>query len=122
SRVPEIRCCDYDSGSASVSDVRRFARVEGGGSPDGSTIDADGQLWNAQWGAALVACYAPDGSERARVAVPVKNPSCCAFGGAARDRLFVSTTREDMSEGELEAMPEAGGIYAAAVAGARGLP
>ena len=29
--------------------------------PDGAVTDAEGNLWNAQWGAGRVACYAPDG-------------------------------------------------------------
>ena len=119
----EIRCCDYDAENASVSRERTFAKIDAAGaSPDGSIMDADGNLWNAQWGAARVVAYSPDGREHARVSVPAKNPSCCAFGGAALDRLYVTTAREEMSEPELAATPEAGGVYVALPAGARGLP
>jgi len=123
SRAPEILCCDYEPKAARVSNVRVFARLShAAGSPDGSAIDADGCLWNAQWGASRVVCYARDGSELGHVTVPVKNPSCCAFGGAAFDRLYVSTAREDMSPAELGSMPLAGGVFGAAIPGAQGLP
>jgi len=123
SRVPEIRCCDYDADQAAVSNLRTHARIEGAeASPDGSIIDAQGRLWNAHWGAARVVCYDERGSVADRVAIPAKNPSCCTFGGAALDRLYVTTAREDMSESELEATPHAGGVYGVFVPGARGLP
>ena len=32
-----------------------------GENPDGSVVDADGNIWNAQWGAGRVACYRPGG-------------------------------------------------------------
>jgi sugar lactone lactonase YvrE len=123
SRVPEILCCDYEPASAAVSDVRRFAGVDAAGaSPDGSIVDAGGCLWNAQWGAARVVRYRPDGSIDRIVPVAAKNPSCCAFGGADFDQLYISTAREDMGADELARMPQAGGIYRAASSDVCGLP
>jgi L-arabinonolactonase len=123
SRVPEIRCCDYDADTAGVADARVFARVDGANAwPDGSIVDADGCLWNAQWGAARVVRYSPAGKAIASVQVPAKNPSCCAFGGAALDTLFITTAREDMSEAELAALPGAGSVWRASIAGVHGLP
>jgi sugar lactone lactonase YvrE len=120
--VPEIHCCSYEPQAATVTDERVFARVDApGASPDGSVIDAEGCLWNAQWGGARVVGYFPDGGVRATVSIPVKNPSCCAFGGAALDRLYVTTAREEMSGAELEAAPHAGGVYCMLSAGAKGL-
>lgn len=123
SRGAEILCCDYDADRAAVADVRRFARLDAtDASPDGSIVDAEGRLWNAQWGAARVVRYRPDGRIDRIVRVPAKNPSCCAFGGAALDQLYVSTAREDMSADELARMPHAGGIYRLPLADVRGLP
>ena len=30
--------------------------------PDGAVVDAQGNIWNAQWGAARLACYSPQGT------------------------------------------------------------
>ena len=45
-----IRCYDYDLDSGDLSAERTFAAPQGPGAPDGSTVDADGCLWNAEWG------------------------------------------------------------------------
>ncbi len=42
-----IRCYDYDLDSGELSGERTFAMVVGPGFPDGSTVDAEGCLWNA---------------------------------------------------------------------------
>jgi L-arabinonolactonase len=106
----EIQQCDYDAEGAQVTNIRPFTRVETG-SPDGSVIDAEGCLWNAQWGAAQIARYDPEGQLMQHYPVPVKNPSCPALGGPAGDELFVTTARQDMSRAELAAQPLAGSLF-----------
>lgn len=111
-----IRQCDYDAGSAGVSNVREFVRLEAGeGLPDGSVIDDEGCLWNAAWGAGLVRRYAPDGRRLAEITVPAKNPTCVAFGGDALDDLYITSSRQEMSADELARTPDAGGIYRVSV-------
>ncbi|MBC7989308.1 MAG: SMP-30/gluconolactonase/LRE family protein [Luteimonas sp.] len=123
SREPEILRCDYDADRAMVSNVRRFTRIDAAGaSPDGSIVDAEGCLWNAQWGAARVVRYRSDGSIERSVSIPTKNPSCCTIGGAAFDQLYVTTAREDLSADELARMPHAGGVYRMPLADVRGMP
>lgn len=123
SRNPEILCCDYDPDQATIADVRVFAHVDAdGASPDGSIIDAEGHLWNAQWGAGRVVRYRPDGGVERIVTVPVTNPSCCTLGGTGFDQLYVTTAREDMDAAALARMPHAGGVYHLSLPGVRGLP
>src|SRR5690606_17970307 len=81
SATPRILRCAYVPGSATVTTPEVFAQVEGGGAPDGSTVDAEGHLWNAQWGAGRAVRYAPDGRVDRIVAIPAGMPSCCAIGG-----------------------------------------
>ena len=82
--IPNAICFSPDGGHAHFTDTptRRIMRQrlsardgwpEGepepwldlapeGLNPDGAVIDAEGNFWNAQWGAGRVACYDPDGT------------------------------------------------------------
>ncbi len=114
--------CRYDAESAEVSDSRPFVEFGGGrGLPDGSIVDADGCLWNAEWGAAVVRRYTPAGTLDREIAVPPKNPTCPAFGGRDLTELYVTSARQEMTPEELAARPDAGGVYAASPVGVRGL-
>lgn len=118
-----IQQCDYDAETAQVANVRLFVALqEEGAYPDGSVIDRDGCLWNAQWGAASVVQYSPAGEFMQRVAVPVKNPTCPAFGGKNLDQLMVTSSRKEMSAEELLKMPQAGGLFCLQMAETMGVP
>ncbi|AIY42609.1 L-arabinolactonase [Collimonas arenae] len=119
----KIHCCDYDSAAGAVSKPRLFADLSAQpGEPDGSAIDSDGYLWNAQWGGHRVVRFAPDGSIERMVDVPVAQPSCVAFGGDNLDILYVTSARESMSAAALLAEPAAGGVFRHQLADVRGLP
>ncbi|KWK85994.1 gluconolaconase [Burkholderia ubonensis] len=110
SLVREILVCDY--GGAGTSGVRSFARLtDADGDPDGSTIDRDGGLWNAQWGGRRVVRYGPDGVETERVDVPTAQPSCAALDGAGR--LYVTSARVGLSDAALASDAHAGGVFVA---------
>ncbi len=91
------------------------------GVPDGSTVDADGCLWNAEHGGSRVCRYTPDGRLDRAVALPVTQPTCCIFGGARLDTLYITTARENLSDAQLAAQPLAGAVFAIDV-GVSGLP
>jgi len=91
------------------------------GEPDGSCVDADGSLWNAQWGLARVVCYAADGSVRQVLPVPARQPTRPAFGGADLDTLYVTSARDGMSAAQLDTDIHAGALFRSRV-GVRGLP
>ena len=121
--TPRILCGDYDPHRAQVGAVRGFVRIEddAGASPDGSTVDADGYLWNAQWGASRVVRYRPDGTVDRIVPLPVPQPSCCALGGPDLDTLYVITSPQGLDAEARAAAPGSGGLYALSVPGCRGL-
>ncbi|WP_175703309.1 SMP-30/gluconolactonase/LRE family protein [Burkholderia ambifaria] len=110
SLVREILVCDY--GRAGVAGVRPFARLtDADGDPDGSTMDRDGGLWNAQWGGGRVVRYAADGVETERIAVPTAQPSCVTLDGEGR--LYVTSARVGLSDDALVGDADAGGVFVA---------
>ncbi|WP_377508771.1 SMP-30/gluconolactonase/LRE family protein [Octadecabacter sp. R77987] len=66
--------------------------------PDGAVVDADGNLWNAQWGANRVACYDPDGAFIEAVAFGASQTSCPAFGGDNLQTLFCTSAAVGLSD------------------------
>ena len=84
---------------------------EGDGSPDGMTVDSDGNLWVAFWDGWCVRKISPDGEILERIPMPVQRPTSCAFGGPDLDLLYVTSARRDLDEEELKMQPCAGGLF-----------
>lgn len=80
-----IFCCDYPS----LSNQRIFTEVEDGGAPDGSCIDAQGYLWNAEWGGSRVVRYSPAGEIHSVLSAPAIQTTCPVLGGSSLNALFV---------------------------------
>lgn len=78
--------------------------------PDGAVCDAEGYLWNAQWGASRVARYAPDGSLDQVIDLPVSQPTCPAFGGPDLKTLYITSASEGLSDKALTDEPDAGRV------------
>lgn len=120
---PRILVCDYDADTARVSEPRIFVRKDFDTcSPDGSIVDAQGCLWNAEWGNGAVARYAPDGRFLGRHAVPVSNPTCPALGGPNGDQLLVTSARAGLSSAELMSRPLSGSLFGVTVGAGLALP
>lgn len=61
-------------------------------SPDGMTIDAEGNLWVAFCHGACVCCYSPEtGEELRKIDLPCLEATSCAFGGEDLVDLYVTT-------------------------------
>jgi L-arabinonolactonase len=118
--LKKIFVFDYDGDVGALANRRIFAEVgPEGGSPDGSTVDADGYLWNAEWGGARVVRYNPAGRVDRIVPIPCSQVTCCAFGGDDLSTLFVTSARDGLSDAALAAQPHAGALFAVN-AGVRG--
>jgi sugar lactone lactonase YvrE len=66
-------------------------------------MDEEGCLWTARWGAGCVVRYRPDGTVDRVLELPVRQPSSCAFGGADRKTLYVTSARFEMTDpGDLD--------------------
>ena len=61
------------------------------GTPDGSCIDADGNLYVCLWGSNKVVRFTPDGKIDMEWIFPSKNVTCCIFGGKDFNTLYVTT-------------------------------
>ncbi len=111
---------DYDTATGTPSNQRVFVDMNSlPGRPDGAAVDADGYYWICANDAGLVHRFTPSGKLNRSLAVPVKKPTMCAFGGAGLDTLFVSSIRPDGID--LSDQPLAGGVFALRP-GVRGLP
>lgn len=102
---------DFDAATGAISNRRDFARFDRG-YPDGSTVDAEGYLWNARWDGSCVVRFAPDGSVDRVIEVPAAQVTNCAFGGDELSTLFITTARHGLSPADLEKTPGAGNIFA----------
>mmetsp|Transcript_38556 Transcript_38556/g.94846 ORF Transcript_38556/g.94846 Transcript_38556/m.94846 type:complete len:362 (-) Transcript_38556:121-1206(-) len=91
---------------------------DGGGVPDGMTIDSDGNLWVVLGEGGCVVQYDPKtDKELQRVKLPVQRPTACTFGGDDLEDLYV-TSREEKGESP---SPNAGGLFKLRVPGVKGL-
>jgi len=111
----------FEAGAGVPSDQQLFAKTTEPAIPDGSCVDADGYLWNAEYGGWRLTRYAPDGSVDRTIALPVENPTSCTFGGPNLDVLYVTTASQRLSADELARQPLAGTVLAFRP-GVRGLP
>lgn len=115
----KILCCDYGD---RLGEPRVFVDLDGiAGEPDGSAVDAEGALWNAQWGMHRVVRYLPDGTEDLVLDLPARQPTRPAFGGSDLKTLYVTSARDGLTATQLADDPHAGALFALAapVAGLR---
>eukprot|EP01052_Picozoa_sp_SAG31_P045437 SAG31_NODE_8294_length_1479_cov_1.681159_3_plen_267_part_00 len=130
-----IEAFDFDLVSGSISNRRTFCedfgalpRDEKGlpaGGPDGLTVDSEGMVWSAIWGAGKVVRLHPDTGEIvATVVTPgVDRASSVMFGGPDMRTLFITTCSRDFGEIEMEPLPApAGSLFAIHLDFAIGLP
>lgn len=118
--VQSVWAFDYDTETGTPSNRRLFVDMTSlPGRPDGAAIDEEGCYWICGNDAGLVHRFTPAGKLDRSLAVPVKKPAMCAFGGAGLDTLFVTSIRPDGVD--LSDQPLAGGVFALRP-GVRGLP
>ena len=113
---------DYSLADGAISNRRVFVDTKDHpGHPDGSAIDADGCLWNAEYGGSRVVRYTPRGRIDRVIEFPVTQPTSCAFGGPNLDILYVTSATQRIEPDVLAKQPLAGGLFAVHV-GVKGLP
>jgi sugar lactone lactonase YvrE len=112
-----IHSYEWNAGHSALEKPRTFAiGDETPGLPDGLAVDADGGIWNARWGGAMVIRYEPDGRESCRIEVPAKFVTSCVFGGRELRTLYITTARAEQEGSDF------GGHVFAVEVGRAGLP
>lgn len=113
----EVLAFDYAAGQFSnLRSVISTASYDW--SPDGMTIDADGNLWIAFCHGACVICYSPEsGEELRKIDLPCLETTACAFGGPDLGDLYVTTgVHKSVEEAD------AGRLFVVRGLGVKGLP
>lgn len=107
----EVWAYDYERESGLISKRQTAYRVDPAeGSPDGMTIDVEGNLWIALWGGGKVICVDPTtGTRLHEVKVGTPLVTCCCFGGKDLSTLYITTASVEISEEERKS--GAGHVY-----------
>ncbi|MFC5049819.1 SMP-30/gluconolactonase/LRE family protein [Rubritalea spongiae] len=113
----EILSFDYADGKISnMQSAADTGHIDS--SPDGMTIDAEGNLWVAFCHGACVACFNPEtGEEVRRVEIPCLETTACAFGGENLDELYITTGVHKTEKEE-----HAGMLFRVTGLGVKGVP
>lgn len=85
---------------------RSYSDAEG--TPDGMTMDANGNVWIAFWGGACVRQFDQNGSQLQQIDLPALQITSMAFGSANFDTLFVTSARNGLNAEQLEKYPLSG--------------
>jgi L-arabinonolactonase len=128
--VDEFWAYDYDLATGALSNKRVFANTKSmPGVPDGSTVDAEGCLWNAELITGELVRYDPEGRVERRIGMPVRNITSVMFGGPALDEIYVTSMARVKHPAvhdrfAVEAKPQfgAGSLFKVTGLGIRGVP
>lgn len=112
-RVPLAPDTGFPAGDAEIL----IGRPQMSGGPDGAAVDKAGNLFVAQWGAAKIAVFSPDGQLLRSLDVPAQHVSCPAFGGPDCTTLYVTSARAELSAQQIAANPQNGMTFQIAAAG-----
>ncbi len=126
----ELWAYDFDIETGGVSNRRVFASSQSlPGLYDGSTVDAEGCVWNAMVIGGELIRYTPDGEIERQIGMPVRNITSLIFGGDELDVLYVTSMARvkhpavhDRFAAELRPQFQAGAVFAVTGLGVRGLP
>ena len=112
---PACRPCSSTT-RPDLSKIEEFAHTRGApATPDGSAVDAQGYLWNAQWGGWRIVRWQrrkPTVGSSATIRMPMQQPSSCAFGGPDLTTLYVTSAWDGLAFDARAGQPLAGGLFA----------
>jgi sugar lactone lactonase YvrE len=108
-----VQAFDFDIESGGLGRARRLVEYPPAlwVFPDGMTVDADGFLWVAIFGAGVIHRYAPNGRLERVVRVPARLVTSCGFGSPGLDDLYITSATHVLEPGEAARQPHAGGVF-----------
>jgi sugar lactone lactonase YvrE len=111
SRRREVFTLAFDPSSGRLGERALFAKIpEVLGLPDGAAVDSQGGYWCALHGASRLRRYTAAGAVDRDIALPVSQPTMCAFGGEALDVLYVTSAAEKLTPEQRQREPLAGAL------------
>jgi sugar lactone lactonase YvrE len=117
-----VDCYDYDAASGAADNRRNLVTFEAdktsgtyGGRPDGAAMDNEGNYWVCMFEGGRILKLSPTGELLQQIDLPVRCPTCIAFGGPDLRTLYVTSASKGRSNAELEQLPASGKVLAFAV-------
>jgi sugar lactone lactonase YvrE len=112
----------YDLATAAIGPPELFVELKGtSGVPDGAAMDEEGCYWCAIHGAGVLHRYDVRGQLVDEIALPVSQPTMCAFTGPNLDEMVITSARQHLTPRQLAREACAGGVFRLRP-GVRGLP
>jgi sugar lactone lactonase YvrE len=90
----------YDDTTGTIRKTTNHLASFPRGLPDGSTIDADGFIWNCRWDGGCIVRVSPAGEVDRVIEMPTRNITNCTFGGENLDILYVTTAAAPSDRGD----------------------
>lgn len=81
------------------------------GTPDGLTLDSEGNIWTAIWDGWKVIQLNPQGKILTEIAVPVQRPTSLTFGGEDFKSLFITSAFVGLCKNERQSQTSAGNLF-----------
>ena len=118
-----IHAYEFEPETGAIANRRPFVTLppDGGGFPDGLTVDEQGFVWSAQPVYGRIVRYDPDGGIDRIISLPVSRGTSCTFGGPDHRTLFITSATETLTEAQIAEEPLAGSVLAC-IPGVRGIP
>lgn len=120
----QVVAYDFDPETAGITNRRVVITIpEGGGFPDGMTIDSEDKLWVALWdGWKIIRVDPLSGTIIGGIDLPAARITSAAFGGPDFSDLYITSARTGLTGRQLEEQPLAGSLFVVKNTGVRGLP
>ncbi|NLW71592.1 MAG: SMP-30/gluconolactonase/LRE family protein [Chloroflexi bacterium] len=110
SGVSKIVRYRFSAQTQAVSNPELFYERQGC-TPDGLTVDREGNIWTAIWGGSQVVGLRPSGEVFYNIQLPVTLVTSLAFGGPQLNHLLITTARVGLIPSQLADQPLAGSVF-----------